>query len=706
MEEEKGGNSDKTSEAKSITVDILEPKTVDVKVNISKNVEAKISVPKKSKKPTKKTANKQKSIEGVSKSKKATKNKPKPKTTPKKSTQKSQSTAKKPQTPHKSAKTPKRKRHLLKPALITLAILAIPTAILLAIFLIGPTTSTPVIYSHDTGLYTEDITLELSLKDLNLNEKLMTPVSAIRYTLNGDDPRISGTVYSGPIRLELTNSAHVANVTNAASQTSATNQTNNANQTSTTTSSANSKLTETATPPNVYPLKTTYCYANGACTTPQIKTFILSNNPEKDIPLDLISLTSAHDNLYSYDRGIMVPGKTFDDNVKNGADPDAGFVDGNYNNRDESWIRDAEVILYDTDTEQIKWDQNIGIQISGHTSVLDNAKSLKLVANKKYGYDKLAYSFGESGSSASAVNALSAGQTALSVPKKYNSLRIRSGGQDKWSGNIRSSLVSRLAEQSGFDGYSATRRAVAYLNGEFYGLFDVQQNYSDSFLKNRFNLENSDDIEKFKGGEYNIFADAGLTGLFEKDLNVAKNREALEQMVDMDNYLLYFALEILWNNTDWPQNSFEMWRYNGEKIENNPYSDGRWRFLIYDTDVIYSRDGNLVYFEGQIEDQFKAIMEGKNRAYDSTFVSVMESTYYRQKFVSILKELLSGPFKTENILKIVDSEASIIEPAIKLYSTPEEYESWQKQIELLRLAVQEQAPRLKDDVYEYFGIRL
>lgn len=639
------------------------PKKGGNKRTSTKKAVAKKSTPKKS---TSKKSTSKKSASKKSASKKSTSKKSALKSAPKKSTPKkkiavSDKTSEKSEVkvavikrarPLEPVKPKKRYRKWPIILMAFIAVVAILYAIVYVLWNIGPAEDIKINFSKETGLYDTDIEIELSS-----NGTVIAPATEIRYTLNGDNPATNGKIYSGPIRLGM------------------------------------SELV------NAIPLKATYCYIGGKCGKTYLETYILAAEPEKDITMQIISLASDHNNLYDYEKGIFVKGKTYDDNIASGMDENQ-FVPGNYSQRDDGWIRDADVVLLDPNEMQantnkgILWDQEIGIQVSGGTSVTDPVKSLKLVANRKYGYDKLAYSFSPSGDST----------IGLAIPKKYNSLRVRVGGQDKGTGNIRSSLVSRLAEESDFDGYSATKRAVGYLNGQFYGIFDVQQNYSDSFLAKRFGVAESDDIEKIKAGEPVAFAEAGLTGLFERDLNVPENREVLEKMVDMDNYLRYYALEILWNNTDWPGNSFEMWRYNGQEVDGNKYSDGRWRFLIYDTDLIYYRDGNSVFFDGAVGNQFEAIMEGKYRAEGSTFPHVMESTYYRNKFVQIMQELMKGPFVTEHILKLIDEEAGKIAPAMRLYYGKERYEEWQDWIILMKRAVVEQNQRLSEDMWTYFKI--
>ncbi|MBQ3352661.1 CotH kinase family protein [Candidatus Saccharibacteria bacterium] len=535
------------------------------------------------------------------------------------------------------------------------AVLAIIFAVLFVLWNIGPAEDIKVEFSKGTGLYDTDIEVELSS-----NGAILSPATEIRYTLNGDDPIINGKVYTDSIKLGM------------------------------------SELI------NVIPIRATYCYVGGKCGEVYESTYILAAEPEKDITLDVVSITVDHKSLYDYETGIFVPGKTYDENIIRGTEQNGEYTAGNYDNRDDEWIRDANVVLLspgqmEANTNKgILWNQKIGIQVSGGASATSSVKSLKLVANEKYGYEKLAYSFSPSGDSTK----------GLVVPKKYNSLRLRMGGQDRKSGNIRSSVASRLAEESGFDSYSATKRAIVYLNGKFYGIADVQQNYSNSFLKKRFGLANSDDIVKIKGKEKDVFLEMGLKGLFENDLDVEENREMLELMVDMDDYLMYYALNLLWNNVDWPQNNYEIWKYSGKEVSDNKYSDGRWRFLSYDLDLIYARGENSNFFSGVISDQFEAIMEDKYLGEDSTFPRVMESTYYRNKFIQIMQELMNGPFVTENVLSVIDEEANKIAPAMRLYYGRDGYGEWQDWVNLMKRAATEQNQNIKQDMYTYFKVTI
>ncbi|MBQ6350761.1 MAG: CotH kinase family protein [Methanobrevibacter sp.] len=455
-----------------------------------------------------------------------------------------------------------------------------------------------VSFSMGSGVYDHTLGIEL-------NYDFELPFGTeIFYTLNGDDPRTAGKKYKEKINLE-----------------------------------------EIAGELKVYPLSATVCYKQ-QCGEVYERTYIVDKDYKNRLGIDLISITSSHKGLYDYEKGILVKGKTYDEAKKN--NPDAVYVMGNYSRRGDEWIRDAHVTRFDKNAKLL-WDQDVGIGVSGGTSAALTPKSLKLYANEKKGYtEKLEMAFNENGE-----------KSKIAFVDEHNTLRLRSGSQDMLSANIRSSVISRLARQSGFDGYTDTHRTVVFLNGELYGVFDMQESYSNSFLAKRFSLTKTDKIQKNKGSEKAVLEQAEIRNLFDTNLNDKENREKLEAAVDMENYLKYYALQILWNNTDWPWNGVEIWRYTGKEEDDNVYSDGRWRFLIYDVDLAYFSYSRS-FFGGDNVFTLEYLMEKKAQGEDSLFANVMESEYYKRRFCEIVNTLMRTTFRSENVLAIVDSEAQKI----------------------------------------------
>lgn len=501
-----------------------------------------------------------------------------------------------------------------------------------------------ITFSEESGFYDETVTVSLT-------KNVEVPASAsIFYTLDGNDPTVEDMRYTGSIHLDKKKDLMV------------------------------------------YPLKAVVYY-EGEYSEIYEKTFVVCDDVSNELDIDIVSITSDSENLYDYETGILVQGKTFDEGMKQF--DGIGIVGGNYSNRGEEWIRNAHVAIFDL-AGNLAAEQNIGLGISGGTSAAYDVKSLKLYADNIYDkdFDKIKYNMTNE----------ELQFASYSFVNEYNSIRLRAGSQDMEFGNIRSSVVSRLAQLSGSDNCTATKRCIVYLNGEYYGIFDMQQNYSNSYLAKRFGLENSDCIEKHKGSEEGVFTRTGISGYFDSDLNDLINRQVLERYVDMDNYLLYYAINVLCNNTDWPDNNFEMWRYIGENYENNQYSDGRYRFLIFDTDMVFNTTLSQEFFEGSKGDTFVALMEKMYRATGSNFNNVMDSVYYRDKFITYICDLLNTSFSTESVIKIIREENKKIADIRSIYYDGEFVKNTEFYVEQMIEAAKRRPSEIESSLVNYFGL--
>lgn len=424
----------------------------------------------------------------------------------------------------------------------------------------------------------------------------------------------------------------------------------------------------------LYTIKATVCDGDNNCIEPVSATYVLGRNLNEDITLKVININCSQHDLYDYDTGIMVGGATYDlykESVKDGE-----YILGNYSNRGKKWMRDAFVTIFDVDGSLVM-DQEASIGISGLTSSSYSVKSINV---------KMFFEGEDEG--------------------RMEDFRLRSGGQDKFSGNIRSSISSRLTEESGFDGGNTTERMVVFLNGDYYGIFDKQIDYSKSDLIRLFSLDKEKNVSKVRGSEESVFSELGIGVEIWDDLDMPGGRERLEKLIDMEDFLRYYAIQIMINNTDWPTNNYVAWKYKGKKDETNKYTDGRLRFLLRDTDLTYYTDENTDWFEGVKGDIFEFLMEKKYNGAGSVFYKVMESEYYRNRFIEILRELINGPFKTENVLKIIDEEAGKIDHQVKLWYSDEEYGEWKGWIEVLKKAAGKREQEVRDDVLKYFDVTL
>lgn len=415
----------------------------------------------------------------------------------------------------------------------------------------------------------------------------------------------------------------------------------------------------------VYPLKYRIFY-KGKLSEIYEQDYILV--PKEKAVDNIISITIDEQELYDEERGI--------------------FVLKNVLKREDEWIRKAHMTMFKN--KGVVINQNVGIQVSGTSSAELPVKSLKVNAGLEYDNNLDTITIPDLNNNQSAYN--------LTNITEYKSIRLRAGYQDVGNGNVRTALLSRLAMSSSFAGYSNYQKAILFLNGEFYAVVDIQENYSNEFLKEKFDLPDKTGIEKYKGNEKDAMTDAGVIKYFQTDLDNEKNRELLEKYIDIEELLTYYAINILSNNTDWLNKNYEMWKYVGKKNDNNKFIDNRFHFLLYDADLTYYLKENELWDKVSTY-LFDYLTDEK----DSIYKNIISSKYYKNKLLTIIQDLKNTSFKEENILRIVDEEYEILKPYINDFYDEELLSKTESGIEYLKKGISVQSKRVEDTIAELEG---
>ena len=63
----------------------------------------------------------------------------------------------------------------------------------------------------------------------------------------------------------------------------------------------------------------------------------------------------------------------------------------------------------------------------------------------------------------------------------------------------------------------------------------------------------------------------------------------LSEKIDLTSFCEYMLLNLFLSNTDWPHNNVKLWKYTGAYDASNPVTDGRWRFMTRDMDMTLAR---------------------------------------------------------------------------------------------------------------------
>ena len=394
-----------------------------------------------------------------------------------------------------------------------------------------------VVSSHESGFF--DDSFELSLQ---------TRADAkIYYTLDSSTPDQNSAVYSGAI--EISDNSGNPNVYSAIEGISSLDV------------FMPTELVDKCTV-----LKAIAIDEDGNKSKMICKTFFVGYQEKEgydDIPIISLSLDPA--DLFDYETGIYVTGKIYDEQEHSGY-PET--YPANYQQKGKEWEREAEFTYFESD-KTFSFDQTIGVRIHGGWSRAFNQKSFNLYARKEYSGTKTF-------------------EKAFFDTEKLQTCMLRSGGyRDTFVTKARDALNHELSKNESF-AVQNSFPCILFLNGEYWGVYLLQERFTEHYVEEHYGVD-KDNVVIIENGEVDEGEDSDielyneLLDFFKNnDFSLAQTYEEAKKRIDVNEFAAYMSTELYIGNIDWPGNNVRMWR--ARDMSDRPYEDGRWRFMMYDTD--------------------------------------------------------------------------------------------------------------------------
>ncbi|MCH5324665.1 MAG: CotH kinase family protein [Eubacterium sp.] len=533
--------------------------------------------------------------------------------------------------------------------------------------------------SHSGGVYAEEFQLALTAPD----------GGEIYYTLDGSDPAVSDTAvqYSAP--LSITDRKGDKNVVSAVDPVLIAGSFNEPN------SSRDGFICTISAPSDNNVDKCTVVRAavknaDGSFGTETAATYFIGT-PEQHIQglakscaaagndLAVISISMNYDDLFGGEKGIYVKGDIFDaalaaeGRVRDGET--ARSLDANYKQRGREWERTASMTMFEFNENGAVevLNQTCGIRIQGNYSRSDLQKGLRLYARNEYGDNNFRYAvFGEEYLNDSG-----------DVMDKFKTLVLRAGGNCAFTAKFNDTYWQSLLKETAVE-TKESRPCVVYLNGEYWGLYVLEEDYSDDYFEDLHGV-NKDDVVVYKGdaetyalgykldegelpeGEKEDYYFKELKDFWRShsDLKAQSDYDEFAQLVDTDSVMDYFAAEIWINNKwDWPGKNWSMWK-TIQTDDSNPYADGRWRFMFYDVEFGGVSGRGDAYANTIKDDNYKPKglldMDTNNPAV-LCFAYLMTNDGWRGEFYDRLTGLTDGYFEKDAALARLKEFEDIYSP--------------------------------------------
>ena len=517
----------------------------------------------------------------------------------------------------------------------------------------------PPTFSHNPGFYSESFMLEINHPN---------PEVSIYYTLDGSTPTTNSELYEDPI--EIYDRSVEENVYSMIPTTGLPAQHTSAWR-------APAGLINKGTPLRLLVI------AEGKLPLDYVASYFVFPNGSNEYSLPVFSIITDPDNLFDHNIGIFVPGVHYD-----GVDDRTG----NYSQRGPEWEREVHLSYFEGN--ELKINQNVGIRIHGGWSRRFAQKSLRVYARNSYG------------------------KSHLNVPffgnddddDQFKRILLRNSGNDWNLSLIRDGVIQELWHHVGMEG-QRYYPALAFINGEYWGIHNIRERLDKHYLYRKFGIL-EDDLDiltrnmEAKEGD-SLHYQAMIDFMETNDLSSDEVLEQVMTMMDVDNFLDYYALQCYCANSDWPHNNIDYWRKRVDYTPEAPYGhDGRWRWLVYDLDRC------LGYFTNANTNMITWITSptGNNRGPWATFIirSLLENESFQHQFINRIADHLNSTFTVGRVHGYINSISGKISTEIPehihRWRRPNSVTNWNSQLNNMRNFAQQRPNNLRNHIRSYFQI--
>ncbi|MCK5505184.1 MAG: CotH kinase family protein, partial [Thermodesulfovibrionia bacterium] len=286
------------------------------------------------------------------------------------------------------------------------------------------------------------------------------------------------------------------------------------------------------------------------------QTYLINENSR----LPVISMSTDPENLWDNEDGIYIMGDNAEQN-----NPYFGA------NFWEDWEKAAHIEFFEDDGSPA-FSTACGIKIFGGWSRAFPQKSFSIFFRGNYGLSELEYPV----------------FPQLDV-QNFEALILRNSGNDWLNTNMRDGMMQSLLSNTDID-KQAFRPVVLFLNGQYWGIYNLREKVNEHFISSHHGVD-VNNIDMLEGQHDVLHGDNEhyiniLDFINNNDMTSEESYSFIQQNIDLKEYFDYVVAQIYFDNTDWPGNNIKYWR------PKTP--DGKWRWILFDTDFgfgLYDHEG-------------------------------------------------------------------------------------------------------------------
>lgn len=449
-----------------------------------------------------------------------------------------------------------------------------------------------LVFSVTGGFYDEVPTLEL---------RCGNPNNHIRYTINGGDPTAQSRLYTGPLTLDerMYSKSDIFKLRNCPED----------------------QFRKVDAVDHCIVIRATvFDEKDEFASETYTNSYFIRALGFDSHGLPVVSLSVDSVDLFNHDYGIFVGGVNFD--------PENPRWSGNYYQRGKEWERWANFEFYEFDNTGVN--QQCGVRTHGGNGRRFQQKTMKVYARKKYGQQRFEHKFFDN---------LSIDHFKTLVLRPFLS---SNGGCEDY-------ICNRIAQQLDLD-FMADRPSVLFLNGEYWGIYYVKEKPDEHYVEDHYGIDSRDvnlqwgwwgNVKNGSPEKYKELQD----WISKSDLAVPSQYAHIDSIIDIDNFIDYYLLELFVANFDWPVNNVRFWQAG----------DGKFRWMFFDGDSALENLEFDVLANATRDD----VENYKVSSY--FFCKFIKSPQFQKKIADRFNQLIVTSFASKNTIPILDTIDNLLD---------------------------------------------
>ncbi|NJN77647.1 MAG: hypothetical protein HC803_04390 [Saprospiraceae bacterium] len=410
-------------------------------------------------------------------------------------------------------------------------------------------------------------------------------------------------------------------------------------------------------------------YAGGQRGQIYTQTYLINENTK----FPIVSIAIAPEILFDKTTGWFNPGPN--------AEAEYPFLNANFWSRDEVG---ANIEIFESNGSSV-FNSRAGVRLFGGMSRVFPQKSIAIACREAYGETRIRH------------------QIFPNKPQKsFKHLVLRNAGSDWGKAHSRDAIITGLLNDVDVS-KQAYRPSLVFINGMYWGIYNIREKINRHYLEYEFGVD-KDSLDLI---EHERSVKVGGIGHYSKlqnfmathDLSITENYEYVKTQMDVDNFMIYQIVQIFIDNQDGGGN-IKFWRPQT--------ADGRWRWILYDTDWGFGLQDEFAYKNNSLAFYTEANGPSWPNPPWSTFMlrKLLTNEEFKNDFVLKFSDYLNTIFETENVITAIDNTRDVLKPEIKRHTEKWnlDYKNWLKHLERMREFSRQRPDYMRDFIGKMFTV--